>query len=327
MAKHYMKNKNILLDLFKCIYKIRKTEEKISDYYKKQEMRCPVHLSIGQEAVATGVCKALDKQDKIVSTHRAHAHYLAKGGDLKSMISEIHGKKTGCMNGLGGSMYLQDIKAGVAAAVPIVGSNIPIGTGIAYKSIFDNLNKRYVTAIFFGEGATEEGVFSESINFASIHNLPILFVCENNLYSVYTPLKDRQPNKKNIVNIVKNYGIDSFTYDGNDVSKVYSISKKLVNRIRKNSKPIFVEFKTYRWREHCGPNWDDHLNYRPKGELKKWMQKCPLRLIEKKLSKNNIQNINKYKKNITIEIEKAFHFARRSSLPSASFINKLYNKI
>ena len=322
-----MKNKKILIELFKSVYRIRKTEEKISDYYKKQEMRCPVHLSIGQEAVATGVCKALNTSDKIVSTHRAHAHYLAKGGNLKSMISEIHGKKTGCINGLGGSMYLQDIKAGVAAAVPIVGSNIPIGTGIAYKSLFHNSKKRYVTVIFFGEGATEEGVFSESINFAAIHNIPILFVCENNLYSVYTSLKDRQSNKKNLIKIVKNYGVESYSFDGNDVSKVYFKTKKLVNKIKKYSKPIFVEFKTYRWREHCGPNWDDHLGYRPKGELKKWIKKCPLKLIEKKFSHNNYKSLNKIKKNIDVEIEKAFSFARKSPFPSTNLINKLYREI
>ena len=322
-----MKNKKILIELFKSVYRIRKTEEKISDYYKKQEMRCPVHLSIGQEAVATGVCKALNTSDKIVSTHRAHAHYLAKGGNLKSMISEIHGKKTGCINGLGGSMYLQDIKAGVAAAVPIVGSNIPIGTGIAYKSLFHNSKKRYVTVIFFGEGATEEGVFSESINFAAIHNIPILFVCENNLYSVYTSLKDRQSNKKNLIKIVKNYGVESYSFDGNDVSKVYIKTKKLVNKIRKYNKPIFVEFKTYRWREHCGPNWDDHLGYRPKGELKKWIKKCPLKLIEKKFSHNNYKILNKIKKNIDVEIEKAFSFARKSPFPSTNLINKLYREI
>ena len=313
------------LELFKSIYKIRKTEEQISKLYSEQEMRCPVHLSIGQEATAVGVCSALSKNDKIISTHRAHAHYLAKGGSLKKMISELYGKKTGCVNGLGGSMYLQDIKAGVVAAVPIVGSNIAIGTGVAFKSILEKSNKN-ITIIFFGEGATEEGIFSESINFASIHNLPILFVCENNLYSVYTPLKDRQSKAQNLTKIVNGYGIKSFSMNGNDVAKVYSKSKKIIENIKKNNKPFFLELKTYRWLEHCGPNWDDHLNYRPKGELQKWIKNCPLKIIEKKigLNKKNIKNI---KNKIDKEIKNSFDYAKKSSFPNKEIINKLFREI
>ena len=278
-----MKKNNTNLELFRKMYKIRRIEERISEFYAEEEMRCPVHLSIGQESVAAGVCHALNRHDKIISTHRAHAHYIAKGGNINSMIAELYGKSTGCLNGLGGSMYLQDINAGVSAAVPIVGSNIAIGTGVAYSSIFQN--KKYITTIFFGEGATEEGIFSESLNFAAIHNLPILFICENNLYSVYTPLKDRQPYKRNLKKLVESHGIKSYTLQGNNVSSVYSFTKKIINKIKKERKPYFIEYKTYRWLEHCGPNWDDHLNYRPKGELDSWIKKCPLKLIEKKLSK------------------------------------------
>jgi|TARA_B100001059_G_scaffold236621_1_gene288329 TPP-dependent pyruvate/acetoin dehydrogenase alpha subunit len=320
-----MINKNINLELFKMIYKIRKTEEKIAELYKEQEMRCPVHLSIGQESVAAGVCFALKKNDKIISTHRAHAHYIAKGGNLKAMISEIYGKKTGCTNGLGGSMYLQDIKAGVAAAVPIVGSNIAIGTGMAYRSLFERKKNKYLTTIFFGEGATEEGIFSESINFAAIHNLPILFICENNLYSVYTSLKDRQHKKRNIKKLVESHGIESYSIEGNNVSKVYSFTNKIVQKIKKRNRPVFIEFKTYRWLEHCGPNWDDHLKYRPDGELKSWMRKCPLKLIEDKINKKKLLEKNKNK--IKKEIELAFKYAQNSSFPEKKIIEKLYKDI
>ena len=181
-----MKKNNLNHKLFEQVYKIRKIEEKISQLYKEQEMRCPVHLSIGQESVAVGVCEALDRKDKVISTHRAHAHYVAKGGNINTMIAEIYGKKTGCINGLGGSMYLQVIEAGIVAAVTIVVSNIAIGTGVALNSLLEN-KKEIISQLSFGEGATEEGIFSESINFAAIHKLPILFVCENNFYSVYTP--------------------------------------------------------------------------------------------------------------------------------------------
>jgi pyruvate dehydrogenase E1 component alpha subunit len=243
------------------------------------------------------------------------------------MIAEIYGKNTGCANGLGGSMYLQDNNAGVVAAVPIVGSSIAIGTGIAYKSIFNSKSKKFVTVIFFGEGATEEGVFSESINFASIHNLPILFVCENNLYSVYTSLKDRQSKKRNITNIVRNYGIKSISVDGNSVFKVFSNTKKFINSIRKSSKPMFIEFETYRWREHCGPNWDDELNYRPKGELGKWMKRCPLKYIRKKLGKKYNKSLNIIEKKVDKEIKAAFEFAKKSKFPKKQLLEKLYKEI
>lgn len=320
-----MKNKYLIF--YEKIYRIRKTEEKISNLYSEQEMRCPVHLSIGQEGVAVGVCSALNKKDKILSTHRAHAHYLAKGGNLKSMIAEIYGKKTGCSKGLGGSMYLQDSGAGVVAAVPIVGSNIAIGAGVALKSMFNLKKKKYVTVIFFGEAATEEGIFNECINFASVNNLPILFVCENNLYSVYTPLKDRGSKEKNLINIVRNYGVESTSINGNDTNKVYTVSKKIINSLRKKNKPFFLECKTYRWLEHCGPDWDDNLNYRPKGELKKWINKCPLNFVKKKIGKVNKKKIEKIEQKIDKEIDQAFKFAKKSKLPEKELLNKLINKI
>ena len=313
---------NLILNLFEKIYKIRKVETKISNKYKHQKMRCPVHLSIGQEAVAAGVCQSLNKDDKILSTHRSHAHYIAKGGNLRAMIAEIYGKKTGCAKGLGGSMHLQDKKSGVIAAVPIVGSTIPIGVGVALKSkMIQNKKKNFITTIFFGEGATEEGVFFESINFAAVNNLPVLFVCENNFFSVYTPLKDRQPKMRNIVNIVKNNGIYSLSGDGNDALKVYNLAQKSINFIKKNNRPAFLEFKTYRWLEHCGPNWDDELGYRKKGELSKWIQRCPLKNIEKKISKKIALKV---KKKIDHQVIDAFEYAEKSSFPSKNLLDKFY---
>jgi len=308
-------------NLFKKIYKIRKIETKISDLYNEQEMRCPVHLSIGQEAIAVGVCQALRKEDKVLSSHRSHAHYIAKGGNIRSMIAELYGKETGCAKGLGGSMHLQDKKAGVVAAVPIVGSTIAIGVGVALKAASNINRKKFITVIFFGEGATEEGIFHESINFAVVNNLPVLFVCENNLFSVYTPLKDRQSNKRNIINIVKNNGMPAFSADGNDVTKVYALAKKSINLIRKYNRPVFLEFKTYRWLEHCGPNWDDDLGYRKKSELNRWIKKCPLKKIEKKLTKNNLTTI---KNKIDDEVVDAFNFAKKSNFPKKSFLKKFY---
>ena len=315
--------KKLYQDLYKKIYKIRSVEKKISEMYKHQEIRCPVHLSIGQEAVAAGVCENLRNDDEIISTHRSHAHYLGKGGSLKNMIAELYGKDKGCARGLGGSMHLQDLSKGIFGSVPIVGSTIPIGVGMAFYSKF-SLKKNNITTIFFGEGATEEGVFHESINFASLHNLPILFVCENNLYSVYTRLKQRQSVDRNIKKLVKSNGIESYSSSGNDAVGVYSLAKKCINKIRKKNKPIFLEFKTYRWLEHCGPNWDDNLNYRPKGELKMWMKKCPLQKLKVRIfsnSKNNYR-LNKIEKKINTEIKNAFDFAKKAKFPKKNILNQ-----
>ena len=190
---------NLENKLYYEMIRIRRIEECISQKYKEQEMRCPIHLSIGQEAIPVGICQNLTKKDKIVTAHRSHAHYLAKGGDLKSMISELHGRETGCAEGKGGSMHLIDLKAGVMAAVPIVGSTIPIGVGISWGIKLKKQNN--ILVIFFGDGATEEGVFQESLDFASLHNLPVLFVCENNDFSVYSHISKRQSSKRNILNI------------------------------------------------------------------------------------------------------------------------------
>jgi len=305
-----MINSKVAIDLFKKIYLIRKVEETISENYFKNKMRCPVHLSIGQEACAVGVCHNLKKSDLIISTHRAHAHYLAKGGNVYGLFSELHGNYDGCANGLGGSMHLQDSKAGVVASVPIVGSTIPIGVGLALSNTYSKNDK--IVVIFFGEGATEEGVFYESLNFAAVHNLKILFVCENNLYSVYTNLESRQPLNRNLKKIVNGLGIDYDLINGQNVINIKSKSKKIIDKIRNKNQPLFLELSTYRYLEHCGPNIDDHLNYRPKSEIEFWNKKCPIKILEKKLLKSKVLTIehidtlkSKIKKQILHDFERS----------------------
>ena len=180
-----------LKKLYREMVRIRIVEESIAEHYPEQEMRCPVHFSIGQEAVAVGVCVHLDPSDHVFSNHRSHGHYLAKGGDLKAMVAEIYGKEAGCSRGFGGSMHLLDLKHGFLGAAPIVGSTIPIAVGSALTATVKEEDR--VTVVFLGDGATEEGVFSESLNFAALKQLPVVFVCENNLYSVYSPLSVSQP--------------------------------------------------------------------------------------------------------------------------------------
>ena len=313
--------------IFKKLYfellRIRMIELEISKRYKEQKMRCPIHLSVGQEAVPVGVCGNLTKNDKIVTAHRSHAHYLAKGGNLKSMIAELHGKETGCAKGKGGSMHLIDLKAGVEAAVPIVGSTIPIGVGISWGLKLNN-NKN-ICVIFFGDGATEEGVFLESLDFAALHSLPVLFVCEDNNYSVYSEKYKRQSSKRNIVNIAKGIGIKGQELNGNNVFEIFQKSKKIINQMKKKPAPYLLNFETFRHLEHCGPNCDDDLNYRNKNYIKFWNRNCPIKIAEKILLTKKLIQDSGILQNQTIikkEIEKSFDFAYRSKFPKKSELNK-----
>ena len=310
------------LELYYSMLRIRMVEEKIAALYSEKEMRCPVHLSIGQEAPAVGVCSLLEKNDIVMSAHRAHAHYLAKGGSLKAMLAELYGKETGCAMGKGGSMHLVDLSVGFFSAVPIVGSTIPIATGVAWG--FKMKKENNIAAVFFGDGATEEGVFSESLNFASLKDVPILFVCENNFYSVYSSLEVRQSKRREITKIVESHGVKAFKGNGNDVLEVYTIAEKAINYIKSNNKPVFIEYETFRWLEHCGPNWDDDLGYRKKGELEKWMDACPIKNYKEKIIGNalNDKKIKEYREKIMNEIDKAIIYAKNSPFPNIQLLNK-----
>jgi len=306
-------DKKTLKDQFFQMLRIRKVELKISELYSEEEMRCPVHLSVGQEAVAVGVCSALEKKDIALSAHRSHAHYLAKGGNLKKMLAELYGKKTGCAEGKGGSMHLIDLEAGLIAAVPIVGSTIPIAVGSAWGNMMQD--KSVKTTVFFGEGATETGVFHESLGFASLHEMPMIFICENNLYSVYSPLEVRQSSKRDNIKIAEGHGIISLKGEGNDVYSVYSVIKEAINIIEKQQGPVYVEFDTYRWLEHCGPNDDDHLGYRNDKEITSWKNNCPIEKTKVYLLSNDLvdeKEIEKISLQIDDEIRQAFDFAKSS---------------
>ena len=310
-------------EMYFAMLRIRMVEEKISELYSQQEMRCPVHLSIGQEAVAVGVCNHLDRNDIVMSAHRAHAHYLAKGGDLKSMIAELYGKKTGCAMGKGGSMHLVDLNSGFFAAVPIVGSTIPIAVGVAWA--FKLKKSSNIVTVFLGDGATEEGVFFESLDFASLKSVPILFVCENNFYSVYSQLNVRQTANRKISELAESHCIKTFTGDGNNFDQVSQITGEAVKYIKNNHTPAFLELETFRWLEHCGPDNDDDLGYRKKGELDNWLKRDPIesyhsKIIEKKLITE--KEILEMKKIISIEIDDAFKFAKESAFPNSEVINQ-----
>ena len=308
-----------LHQMHRDMLRIRMVEEGIVERYAEQEMRCPVHLSIGQEATAVGVCHALQHTDRVFSTHRCHAHYLAMDGDLKAMLAEIYGKAAGCIGGRGGSMHLNDPAKGLIASVPIVASSIPLAVGAALADQIDGTNN--VSVAFFGDASVEEGVFHESANFASLRKLPVLFVCENNLYSVYTPLKDRQPQRQ-LTELARAHGMRFAHVDGNDVVAVFKAAQEAVERARRGEGPTFLLFDTYRWREHCGPAFDNHIGYRTEAEYATWHSRCPI-----EASRGTLQGLNlltpadekSMAAGLKREIDMAFEFAKAAPLPESSW--------
>ena len=307
----------LALRLFKNMERIRRVEEAIAERYSQGKMRCPTHLAIGQEAAAVAVGLSLSQSDLAVSTHRAHAHYLAKGGNLNSMIAEIYGKVTGCSKGRGGSMHLTDKLAGFVGSTAIVGNSLPIGVGLALALQLKKSNN--VSAIFFGDGCTEEGAFYESVNFAVVRKLPVLFICENNLYSVYSPLRVRQPINREIYKMVAGLGLSSAIEDGNDVEASFKAVQSALGHIRAGEGPFFLELTTYRWREHCGPNYDNNIGYRSEEEFESWKQKDPLlKFSEKLLGRKWLSNagIMDIRRGIDLEVGSAFDFAEASDFPS-----------
>ncbi|MGH7955605.1 MAG: thiamine pyrophosphate-dependent dehydrogenase E1 component subunit alpha, partial [Opitutaceae bacterium] len=280
---------------------------------------CPVHLSIGQEAAAAGACAALRPDDQVMSGHRSHAHYLGKGGDLAAMIAEIHGKETGCCRGRGGSMHLVDRSVGFVGAVPIVGSTIPIATGLAFAD--RQLGRDRVTVAFLGEAATEEGVFHESVNFAALHRLPIVFVCENNLYSVYSPMHVRQPAHREVWQLAAGHGITARQGDGNDPLAVHDLMRDAVNQARSGGGPVFLELKTYRWREHCGPGFDNHIGYRTEAEYLSWRERDPIANFEYRLQlAGELDELvyARFKDQIAAEIADALDAAKHAPFPASA---------
>ena len=257
-------NKPTLIKIFFNSLRIRIVEEIIREEYFKQKMRCPIHLSIGQElsAACFGVLTKLN--DFFISPHRSHAHYLAKKGDIKSFIAELHGKKSGCSGGRGGSMHLIDLKKGFWGSTAIVANTIPIGVGIAHSKKLKN--EKGIVLIFLGDGAVEEGVFFESLNYSIINNLPCLFVCENNFYSVYTHILNRQKTT-NVSSMLKGFDIKLFTTSDRNVVKSPYVINQAINYVRLKKLPAFIEIKTHRFFEHCGPMQDDHLGYRKSVKL------------------------------------------------------------
>lgn len=297
--------------------RIRLVEEAIAARYVDQEMRCPVHLSVGQEATAVGVCAPLRTTDKVYSTHRSHAHYLAKGGDLKAMLAEIYGKAAGCCGGRGGSMHLFDTAVGMELSVPIVGSSIPLATGAALA--MRQRGEDNVAVVIVGDAAIEEGVFHESMNFAALNKLPVIYVCENNQFSIYTPLSERQPDRP-LTDLAEAHGVASRHMDGNDITAVCTTMEEAVGRARAGDGPSFLVFDTYRWFEHCGPNMDNHLGYRTEQEFETWKGRDPVVAARAALIGSGAADedaLTALADALARDIDAAFAFAQEAPLPEA----------
>lgn len=311
-------SKELIKRLYQTMVRIRLCEESLVEPIRNGEVRCPVHLYSGEEAIAAGVCAALEEKDYVFSTHRSHGHYLAKGGTMPELVAEIFGKETGCSRGRGGSMHLIYPQKGMMGSAPIVAGTISLALGAALASSIRK-DKRVIVS-FFGDGAAGEGVLYESLNFASLKKLPIIFVCENNFYSTHMQIRECRVSN-NIFKIGEPFCIESHQVDGNDVLKVYESAERAVEKCRKGGGPVFLEFLTYRFRGHVGP--DDNIqgtrtDIRPKREIEEWRRKDPIKKFERFLIRNKILNrkdLSDISQQAEEEVNSSYAFAQKSPYP------------
>jgi pyruvate dehydrogenase E1 component alpha subunit len=308
----------LLVDLYVTMRRIRRAEETIAALYPEQEIRCPTHLSIGQEAGATGVCLALRMTDTAVSTHRCHAHYIAKGGELRAMFAELYGRATGCCGGKGGSMHLTAPEVGMLGASAIVAGSVPLALGTALAARMAGTDE--VAVAFFGDAAMEQGVTHESLALAALRRLPVVFVCENNLYATSTPLRTRQA-RTDLAPRAAGHWLPGVAVDGNNVVAVYRTARAAVERARRGDGPTLIEVKTYRFREHVGPNYDIDLGYRTQAELDRWMAREPVGGLARRLERAGMLPAARravLDAQVEAEVADAVAFAKSSPFPEPS---------
>jgi TPP-dependent pyruvate/acetoin dehydrogenase alpha subunit len=298
--------------LYRALWRIRRVEEEIARIYPTDKIKSPVHLSIGQEAVSVGICAALQPADVVFGTYRGHALYLARGGDLRAMVAELFGKATGCTRGKGGSMHLIDAAHGVMGTSAVVGTTIANAVGYAYALQYRQQDA--IVASFFGDGATEEGVFAESLNFAVLKRLPILFVCENNQYAIHTHQSKRQGNPA-ICARARAFGLPAEQLAGNDLLTLVEKAQASVKQIRQGSGPHFFEVMTYRLREHVGPGTDYHLGYRDEAEAQPWIESDAVGRLARLVEPGERERIDR---EVEDEVAEALAFAERSPYPEAA---------
>jgi pyruvate dehydrogenase E1 component alpha subunit len=305
-----------LHSLFFSMLRIRRIEEEIERRYHQDQMKTPIHLVIGQEATSVGACAALRTTDLLYSSHRTHGNYLAKGGDLNAMLAEMHCRVTGCVGSRGGSMHLIDKKVGMAGTSAIVGGAVPIAVGAALAAQLKG--EDCVTMVFLGDATTEEGVTSESLNFAALKKAPVVFFCENNFYSVQSPLSTRQPSR-DLHRWAATYEMHSVAVDGVNVLAVYDAAVAAVERARAGDGPTFIEAPVYRLRAHGGAGDDTHTGYRHITEREHWEAFDPIALYEHFLRSKQLlddKTLSEMEARIANETAEAFEFALSSPNPS-----------
>jgi pyruvate dehydrogenase E1 component alpha subunit len=310
--------KKQLIDFYETMYRMRRFEEEIFEFYKKGMMAGLAHLYLGEEAVATGVCAALNEDDYIGSTHRGHGHLVARGADINKMMAEILGKETGYSKGKGGSMHIMALDKGILGANGIVGAGIPIATGAAYSAKYRGTNQ--VAVSFFGDGASNEGTFHESLNMASAWDLPVIYVIENNLYGISVDTRD-VTNVTDLADRAHGYGIPGVVVDGMDVVAVYEVAKEAVARARRGEGPTIIECKTYRWQGHHVGDPATYRSRRNPNEKAEWMQRDPINSLKQKMIKEKIATeaeIVKIESKIETEVQEAVKFAAESPYPDVS---------
>jgi pyruvate dehydrogenase E1 component alpha subunit len=306
---------NKRLSWLKSMMLIRTTEEAVAQWVENGLARTPCHLYIGQEAVAVGACAVLEREDQIWGNHRSHGHYLAKGGDLKTMMAEILCRSAGCAKGRGGSMHLISKQNGILGTVPIVGATVPlsIGGALALKM----KGTRSVSAAFFGDGCVEEGHVGESMNMAAIYRLPVIFIVENNLYSSHMHISERRV-KDNIVEMASLYGMPGSVVDGNDIGAVAFIMEQAVHRARTGGGPSLVECRTFRWRGHVGHRMDIDVGLNRKGELSEWLPRCPIKRLQQILLSEGVAQsvLDALAQEVAHEVAEAVAWAEAAPYPA-----------
>jgi len=295
------------MDAWKTMLRIRRAEEAVARMVESGEARCPCHLYIGQEAIAAGVCAALTREDTIWGGHRSHGHYLAKGGSLEAMFAEILGKETGCSGGRGGSMHLTDPSHGIPGTVPIVAATVPlaVGAALAYKM----RQEGRVAVAFFGDGTLEEGHVHESLNLAALYRLPVIFVCENNLYASHMHWSERRV-ADNLHQAGVFHSVPGERLDGNDVTAVREAARRAVDLAREGGGPTLLECRTFRWRGHVGSSFDLDVGVQRRGELSSWLLQDPLARVEQELGESAERT--EVSEEIAREVEQALDAARRA---------------
>jgi pyruvate dehydrogenase E1 component alpha subunit len=305
----------LMVQLYRTMLRIRRFEEKLIELKARQVIPGLLHLYIGEEASATGMCAALRQDDYITSTHRGHGHCIAKGGDISRMMAELYGRITGYCQGKGGSMHIANISLGILGANGIVSAGMPIAGGAALSIKMQGTDQ--VVVCFFGDGGANQGAFHESLNMAAVWKLPVIYVCENNQYAI-SVAQSKSTSIQDIYLRKDAYDMKGCMVDGNDVMAVYEAAKQAVDRARRGEGPTLMECKTYRWRGHYEGEADRTYAYRTKEEIEEWMKRCPIERARAKLLEEDIlgkDDLDKIEHDIQKEIEEAVRFAESSPFP------------